>query len=505
MKKYFLLLFFAILIISCSKGGKVTISGNLQNAKPLERIELIETTGIATLPVANFGTDAKGNFSQTIEIPKNGVYLITYGGSSGFIYLKGGDKVDIKADAIMFPMNMQISGDAKGNTEFLNESQKYINEYLSKINQSVVTKNETDFLKELEKYKTEISKELDKIADAKKPDSEVKKMSKNELDVTLLRISSQYEALHGQATNNPNYKPSDKLKDFQKSLENEKFVEDMATYRSYLLSKYGVEFQKYFQANQKPEPNSNVEIFAKFLETKKDISDKVKDYLLATIATQFDLQPNNPKVPEIIKVVNSKIKSESMKAELKKVEEAIYGLPVGTDYSKTELVKLDGKKSSLSELKGKPTVAVFYASWNPYINQSVVPVLKEMVNFYGAKINFAFIDLDDTQDQFKKTANAMFKDIKGVNFYGEKGINSEIAKQFAVYGFKMPSFVILDKDGKTSGRTYFNIGDPQFVDALNKASGLTPPSVMPNQNQQMMPPPLPSVEEHSANDGHNHK
>jgi hypothetical protein len=54
-----------------------------------------------------------------------------------------------------------------------------------------------------------------------------------------------------------------------------------------------------------------------------------------------------------MKVLNSKVKSESMKADLKKVEEAIYGLPVGTDYSKTELVKLDGKKSSLSELKAK--------------------------------------------------------------------------------------------------------------------------------------------------------
>jgi hypothetical protein len=32
MKKYFLLLFFAILIISCSKGGKVTLTGTLQNA-----------------------------------------------------------------------------------------------------------------------------------------------------------------------------------------------------------------------------------------------------------------------------------------------------------------------------------------------------------------------------------------------------------------------------------------------------------------------------------------
>lgn len=504
MKKYFLLLFLSILIISCSKGGKVTITGNLKNAGPLERIELIETSGVATLPVANFGLDAKGNFSENIEIPKNGVYLITYGGSSGFIYLKGGDKVNIQADAIMFPTSMQMTGDAKGNTEYLTETQKYINEYLSKINQQVVAKNETEFLKELEKYKTEISNQLDKIAENKKPDSDVKKLSKNELDVTLLRISSQYEALHGQATNNPNYKPSTKLKDFQKSLENDKFVEDMPTYRNYLLSKYGPDFQKYYQTHQTPAPNSNVEIFSKFLDTQKDVSDNMKDYLLATVATQFDLQPNNPKIPEIMKFLSTKVKSETMKADLKKVEEAIYGLPVGTDYSKTELVKLDGKKSSLSELKGKPTAIVFYASWNPYITQSAVPVLKEMVKFYGTKINFAFVNLDDTQDQFKKTANAMFKEVKAVNFYGENGMKSEIAKQFAVYGFKMPSFVILDKDGKVSGKSYLNIGDPQLVDALNKASGLTPPSVLPNPQQMPIAPSSAAPQEHSANDGHGH-
>lgn len=505
MKKIFLLLFFAILIISCSKGGKVTITGSLQNARPLERIELIETTGIATLPVANFGTDAKGNFSQTIEIPKNGVYLITYGGATGFIYLKSGDNVNIKADAVLFPTNMQITGDAKENTEFLTESQKYINDYLSKINQSVASKNETDFLKELDKYKKEISTQLDKIADTKKPDSDVKKLSKKELDVTLLRISSQYEAIHGQITNNPNYKASEKFKEFQKSLEDESFVENMPTYRNYLLSKLGADFQKYFQETQKGvTPNSNIEIFSKFLDSKKDISDKIKDYLLATVATQYDLQPNNPKIPEVMKVLNAKVKSESLKKDLKKVEEAIYGLPVGTDFSKTELVKLDGKKSSLSEMKGKPTVAVFYASWNPYITQSTVPVLKEMVQFYGSKINFAFVNLDDTQDQFKKTANAMFKEIKGVNFYAEKGLSSEIAQQFAIYGFKMPSFVILDKNAKVSGKSYLNIGDPLLVDALNKASGLTPPSVLPNPSQQIAPSAAPPVQEHSANDGHGH-
>lgn len=487
MKKYFLLFLFSILLLSCSKGGKVTITGKVTNGSPLERIELIEASGVATLPITNFGVDAKGNFSQNIEIPKDGIYVLTYGGRNSFLYLKGGDKVDLQIEGLVFPTDMKINGDAKGNTEYIMESQEFINQYLSKLDQSVLTKNEPEFLKELEKYKSDISKKLDEIAKTKKPDSDVEKFNKRELDVTMLMISSQYENMHGQAINNPNFKASAKFAEYQKSLENEDYVEDMPTYRRYLISKLSAGLQKFFETQKNAPETSNTQMFSKFLDTQKQFSDRTKDFLIAAVASQYDLQnPNNPKIAEIFKFVETKIKSQDIKAELKKLEETIYGLKVGTDFSSTELIKQDGKKSSLSELKGRPTALVFYASWNPYLNESAVPVLKEMVKFYGAKMNFAFVNLDDTKDQFMKTSKAVFNGVKGTNFYGEGGLNSEIAKQFAIYGFKMPSFVILDKDGKIMSKNFLNIADPELVDALNKATGLQAPTVAPTP--QMMPP-----------------
>jgi hypothetical protein len=36
-------------------------------------------------------------------------------------------------------------------------------------------------------------------------------------------------------TNNPNFKPSEKFKEYQKSLENEDYVENMPTYRNYFF------------------------------------------------------------------------------------------------------------------------------------------------------------------------------------------------------------------------------------------------------------------------------
>ena len=61
MKTYFLVLLFSILAVSCSK--KVEVKGNFAGGSPLERIEFIEASGVATLPLVNLGVDSKGSFS----------------------------------------------------------------------------------------------------------------------------------------------------------------------------------------------------------------------------------------------------------------------------------------------------------------------------------------------------------------------------------------------------------------------------------------------------------
>ena len=96
----------------------------------------------------------------------------------------------------------------------------------------------------------------------------------------------------------------------------------------------------------------------------------------------------------------------------------------------------------------------------------------------------------------------MFTGIQGNNYYATGGMKSEIAKKFAVYGFKMPSFIIIDKDGKISSKTYLNIADPALVDGLNKASGLQAPTAVPQAPDLMTAPS--ATEQHSANDGHGH-
>lgn len=126
----------------------------------------------------------------------------------------------------------------------------------------------------------------------------------------------------------------------------------------------------------------------------------------------------------------------------------------------------------------------FYASWNPYIGEATIPVLKEVVNFYKSKMNFVFVNVDDTKDQFIKTSNSLLKGVPGVNVYGEKGMESEIAKKYGVYGFKLPCFVMVDKDGKIASRSFVNLGELEVVTILDQLTGLSAPKVNPNAQLQ---------------------
>lgn len=134
MKKLLLIVLCTLFIVSCSNKKTVVISGKVVGGSPLERIEIINTSDAAPLPIANFGVDAQGNFSDTIQIPKNGVYTLSYGGNYGSIYLKGGENVRISGNSTAgFPKIFTVEGDSKNNV-FLQKAQTYIDNYFSKIN-----------------------------------------------------------------------------------------------------------------------------------------------------------------------------------------------------------------------------------------------------------------------------------------------------------------------------------------------------------------------------------
>lgn len=478
MKKYFLLIVMAIFAVSCSK--KIDVKGNFSGGSPLERVEFIDASSVATLPLVNLGMDEKGNFSGSFDAPKSGMYVMSYAGKQALVYLKPGQEFHISGAAVNFPNKYTVTGDAKKNNDFIIKSQEFFQKYASGINMGqLIMKDEASFLKEITKIKDDVFKNMDSTREATGADSEVVTYMKDQLTASLLTLMAQYETLHPQAVNNPSFKVSQKFKDEIKKMEEngDRMVANLPAYRNYLFTKLAPDYQTFDRTNNKDGKLMPAEVYSNFLDTRKEISQKTKDYLLSFVLTQTVLHPNaDPEhLPKAEKLIDEKIKDSEMKKSLQNVHFIVTGPKIGEPAPTAKLVKADGKDFKIADLKGKPAVLMFYASWNPYIAEGIVPVVKEVSNFYKDKMNFVYINLDDSKEQFTKTSAALMKGIDGHNVYGEGGMNAEIAKKYGIYGFKVPSFIVVDKDGKIASKFYYSLGEQEVVDILDKLTGLKAP------------------------------
>ena len=492
MSKFLIMLLVAFTALSCSK--KVEVKGNFAGGSPLERIEFLEASGVATLPLINIGVDSKGSFSGSFEAPKNGMYIMSYAGKTAMIYLKGGQSLNISGQAANFPNQFTITGDAKNNNDFLLDVQKFVQGYASKINVGdLVMKNEDVFLKEADKIKTDLEKGINASGKKTSADSEVIQWKKDELRASVLGLMNQYEINHAQAIQNPAYKISKAFTDEVKKLDSDsdRMLKNQPIYRNYLLGKLSLEIQKFSTTNKGSDTELPSVMFSKFLDTKKDMPQINKDYLLAYVLSgDINPQITAENTTAISKIIAEKIKDSNIKKELEKIQFVVGGPKLGSEISAAKLIKADGSASKLADVQGKPTLVMFYTSWNPYINESTVPVLREVVNFYKSKMNFIYVNFDDTKDQFVKTSNAILKGIPGTNVYAENGMNAQIAKDLGIYGFKLPSFVILDKNGKVASKFFNNLGNQEMINILDKVSGLKAPTAQPQvqlQNDLLVP------------------
>lgn len=470
------MLMLALFAISCSK--KVEVKGKISNGGPLERIEIIEASGVGTLPLINMGLNNKGEFSGSFDAPRSGMYVITYAGKMNMIYLKQGQTLNISGSGMDFPQKMVITGDAKANYDFFEDARKSFETYAQKINVGeLIAKDETKFLTEFKKIKTDIFNNIDAAAKKYNADNGAVEYNKNETLVRLVGLLDAYQQNHGQAIGKPTFKTSKSFEDVRTEMlkNNDEMIKTLPIYRDYLLNKLNPDFQQ-FASTQNPGSNPVLaELFINFLKTKKDMSQITKDYLLGYVIAQSDITPMNIKnYDKVTKLVEENIKNSSVKNDLKMLQTVIMGQKVGTV---PELNITGGKATKLSDLKGKPTLVAFYASWNPNIAVMTIPVLKEVTAFYKSKMNYAYVNLDDTKEQFQKTSTALLKGFPGENYWVDGGINAQSAKKFGLYAFKLPSYILLDKDGKIASKPFYNLGDEELIIQLEKLTGLKAPEV----------------------------
>jgi hypothetical protein len=92
------------------------------------------------------------------------MYVINYANKQNLIYLKGGQKVNISGNAMTFPNEYVITGDAKKNNDFY-ATQKFLGEYGNKIDlRQLMAGDEAAFVKGMEKVEADINKNVDDLA-----------------------------------------------------------------------------------------------------------------------------------------------------------------------------------------------------------------------------------------------------------------------------------------------------------------------------------------------------
>lgn len=487
MKKILSLLMMIVMLVSCSK--KVEVKGHISGANPLDRVEIVEASGVATLPLVSLPVDNKGDFSGSFEAPKNGMYVIGYGGNINMVYLKAGQKLEISGEVGTFPTDMKISGEAKANNDFLKKAEETFKNQASKIDvQKLLTEKEDAFITQYKKIQDDLIKLIEEDAKKLKADAEVLDYKKMDTRIKLVGLLEMYEKNHAMATANVQYKPSAKFLELKKEVtkDGDKMVQESPMYREYLLSTLNADFQAFAQPkmmNASGNAPLISELFAQFLKNRKELSTTAKDYLFAYIISQADINyQNTKKYDKINKLIEDNVQDKQVKTNLKELQKVLMGFKESTapDLS---IIKADGKKTNLSEIKGKPTMVFFYASYNPNIAITTIPTLKDINTNYKSKLNFVFINIDDTKEQFVKTSSAMLKDFIGENYFIEGGINSNEARKFGLYSFKIPNVILLDKEGKLVGRPYFNLGDMELATELQKLTGIKvpeQPAVIPN-------------------------
>lgn len=474
----------AFVAISCSK--EVEVKGKVNGGSPLNRLEIIEASSINTLPLVNLGVDKDGFFTGKFTAPKNGMYVISYGGSSGTVYLKAGDKFDFTGNAMTFPHDLVITGDAKANNDFLKDAQTGFEAYAMKINmEELLKKDEAAFLKEFQKINDDVNKIFEDGAKKYKADGEVLTYKKNETKARLIGVIDAYEQMHGQIVQNPKFTVSEEFNKVRDSYlkDSDNLLKNYPIFREYQLNKLQGDFQKYSQGLKMSENPSEQPLFSKifsdYLKTRKDLSTVAKDYFFSFILTQSDLNfLNYDKYDQITKLIDESVSDSKIKSDLKQLQKVLMGHEKGY-VSTLKIEDKDGKSVELSSLKGKPTFVLFYTSWTPNIPITVVPELKKLNQHYKSNMNFAFVNLDDTKDQFIKTSGSLFPGIAAQHYWVNGGIDSKSVKDYGIYGFRLPTMILLDKDGKVIERPFFNIQDPSLVEAMSVVSSIKAPVVAP--------------------------
>jgi len=431
-------------------------SGYSQNNKLLVKFSgKIENPNYNSVAIINDGgfkkilkLNNKNEFSDTLTIPRKGMYTFSDGRESTSIYLNKDYDLHLALNTKAFDETIKYTGKGAENNNFL--AQKYlINEREIGDGYDLYASDEKAFLEKQKNVDKQYFDLLKKLNDNDFIDYQSKEILYN----SFLAISS-YKTYHRYVTKDMSFEIS---QDFLKPLLSLDYNNDAdyVNYKSYkqLVNAY------YLRGINDPK---------KIEQTLNNIclikSDKIKNGVINEIlASKLDV--SNENVTLLYNTFINKCKDDFYTEEFTRNYNSIKKLLKGQPSPKFAFKDVNNKLIKLDDLNGKYVYVDVWATWcSPCMGE--IPYLKKLEEDYHNKnIAFVSISVDNTKSYNKWKQIVADKNLKGYQLFADKSWHSDFVEAYRIVG--IPTFILIDPNGKIVSASAMRPSNPELRVLLN--------------------------------------
>lgn len=420
--------------------GKVSVTEN-------EKIQLVHNNEV----IKDIAIAPDGTFRDTIRTitDNHAYYLFENPELLVPLYLDKGTQIEFTLNQDL--SKVTLSGTQTGQTQYLIERELFVNKNIFRSDGALFKQEPQAFKESLKKLFAELETKLKGY----NLDEDFVKRQQKWIQYKYIAALTDYPNSYEYFLKKQPTLPQDFFAERdQIDFDNAKEYETDEAYRDLVQGKY------YSQLSDASDP-AQVENFIKLVSALK--SENIRADFAKELATL--ILPGNTKNKEVLDFVLSNVKDEKVKQEAQATYDKITKLAVGVPSPVfTNYENANGGTNSLSDFKGKLVYVDVWATWcRPCLAE--IPALKALHDkLKGKNIEFVSISIDEDKEAWHKAVKE--RELKGVQLIADKAFESQFIQDYGIS--QIPTFLIIDKDGKIVSPNAPRPSDPQLAEVLEK-------------------------------------